>query len=252
MIWASSASADSAAGASGFDEVTVTLPPAFSTASIAALEAPVTLQSRSTPHFGVVPAEVHDTDSGQLPPPLPPLLGTYPINPTYGNRPALDNHLPPPPSLQPPSLPAKPVTSRVPRFTEYLQNESLQLRQRGHVYRVSKQGRDAAVAAATSQAPATTGTVRKTVRFSSDAKAASPDTSYEQLDVSTLPDIHPPSVPVLPTHNTYTNYASIHSSAGMPLSSLPNTGSLRMKRPPVHEAGVILRGASAAELDSLV
>ena len=112
--------------------------------------------------------------------------------------------------------------------------------------RYSKQGRDAAV---TSQAPAAaTNTVRKTVRFSSDAKAASPDTSYEQLDVSSLATVHTASVPHIAT--PYTDFASVRSHAGMPLSSLPDTGSLRRTSQDV--ATVTLRGASANELDSLV
>ena len=204
------------------------------------------LQSRSASHFNMA-SRAPDVTVDELPPPLPPLMGTYPIsNATYGSHNMLmdEPYLPPPPIQAPPPKPA--VTSRVPRFTEYLQNESLQLRQRGHVYRVSKQGRDAAV---TSQAPAAaTNTVRKTVRFSSDAKAASPDTSYEQLDVSSLPTVHAASVPHITT--PYTDFASVRSHAGMPLSSLPDTGSLR--RPSQDVATVTLRGASANELDSLV
>ena len=90
------------------------------------LEAPTTmLQSRSASHFNMA-SRAPDVTVDELPPPLPPLMGTYPIsNATYGSHNMLmeEPYLPPPPIQAPPPKPA--VTSRVPRFTEYLQNESL-------------------------------------------------------------------------------------------------------------------------------
>ena len=190
-----------------------------------------------------------DYVADDIPPPPPPLLGSYPISQaSYINRTGVPDNRPfPPPPPQAGVSAAAPV-QHYPRFTDYLQNESHQLKQRGHVYRVSNPSRLRDVTAAGGGAP-----VRKTVRFSADAK----NNETSLLDPAMLDQHHVNTGGARAVPNNYVDSNSIRHIALQRSESLNTNSSMRnnqtyLPQSPNRDSGVCMRGLSSLELDSLV
>ena len=184
-----------------------------------------------------------------IPPPPPPLLGTYPISQaTYANRLQPDNRpFPPPPPQAGMTQP-----QHYPRFTDYLQNESRELQQRGHVYRVS----NPAPASRSNSRIAKDGgpnhpgggtANRKTVRFSTDSKNGGDASPYNDTPQ------HQTNLDPTPLRAVPNNYVDCDLLKSIAMSGKQNMGSNQSMPSQGRDSGLSsLHGLSALELDSLV